>query len=74
MCDYFRTDALGDLYVFDPTLALWHNLTGLVRSGVAPCARSAAGFAAAEERLYLFGGQDGNGSELEAALSVIVTA
>ena len=52
------TGDLGDLYAFDPAAAAWTNLT----AGAAPPARSGHGFAAADGRLYVHGGQQGQGA------------
>eukprot|EP00961_Rhodomonas_salina_P271963 3674920-Rhodomonas_salina.3 len=55
----------NDLHVLDPTSMTWTKLDSA--SGVPPDPRTAAGFAASEGKVYVYGGQAGsNGEWIEA--------
>jgi hypothetical protein len=54
------TGILADLFVFDPSMLTWTELTGAVH-GTPPSARVGHGFTSAGGRLYVHGGLAGNG-------------
>ena len=63
---------LNDLHVYDPGSMGWTDLSTPV-SGTAPAPRNALGFAAIEDRLYVFGGS-GDAGAFQHALCPCVSA
>ncbi len=55
---------LDDLFALDPATLVWEDLTA-VMAGPRPSARANHGFAAAEGRLYVYGGQRASGILLD---------
>ncbi len=54
----------NDLVQFDPSAMAWTSLTSSIL-GVAPCPRDSHGFAALDDKVYIFGG---NGSTTQCGV------